>query len=257
MADRLKGKVATVTGGSSGIGQATAIAFSREGAHVAVADIDEAAGRAVVEEITTAGGTAIFVRTDVTSEADVERLVTRTVDELGGLDIAFNNAGSPGGFTTAATCTNEDFTRAVSINMQSVYYCMKYQIPRMIERGGGAIVNTSSRAGDSAPNNMFMYTTTKHAVIGMTRSAAIDFAASNIRVNALLPGMTATPMLGFATEGSGLGSADTHAKSSIPLQRLGRADEQADAVVWLCSPESSYVTGVSLPVDGGNQSFNH
>ena len=239
--------VAIVTGGASGIGRAAAITFAREGARVTVADRDAAGGSAVVELIAASGGEALFVETDVTSEAAVAEMVARTVRTFGALDAAFNNAGTAGLPGTAATCTSEEWRSVIDVNLTSVWLCMKHEIPEMLERGG-AIVNMASRAGDSAPPNMFTYVSTKHGVVGLTRSAAIDYAAHNIRVNALLPGFTDTPML---RRGGGIIDREDIGQTRVPLKRLGRPEEQAEAAVWLCCPRSSFVTGTTLVVDGG------
>ena len=181
----------------------------------------------------------------------LEQRVNKTVAEFGGLDAAFNNAAMSDS-STAVSCSNEEWETIIRVNMTSVWLCMKYEIPAMIDCGGGAIVNTSSRAGDSAVPGNFGYVATKHAVVGMTRSAAIDFAAQNIRVNALLPGFTDTPLLRDSIEKGGALSIDTVAQvMSVPLQRLGQAEEVAEAVVWLCSDRASYMTGNALSVDGG------
>lgn len=246
-----KDKIALVTGGASGIGRAAAIAFAREGASVTVADRDRRRGEEVAQEIQAVGGKAIFTETDVSSEASIQAMVQATLSAFGGLDMAFNNAGSPGGYATATSCTHDEWSKIIDVNMKSVWLCMKYEIPEMLKRGGGAIVNTASRAGDSASPNMFSYVATKHGVAGMSRSAAIDFAAQNIRVNALMPGFTLTPMLETAAVGAGLPSLDAVAHAMVPMKRLGRPEEQAEAAVWLCSDRASYITGIALEVDGG------
>jgi len=245
------GKIALVTGAASGIGRAAAIAFAREGACVTVADREKNGGEEVVRVIRAAGGRAIFVETDVTSEAAIAAMVEATVGEFGGIDAAFNNAGAPGNYSTAVSCTEDEFARMVDVNIRSVWLCMKHEIPEMLKMGGGGIVNTASRAGDSASPTMFSYVATKHAVAGMTRSAALDFAAKNIRINALMPGFTDTPMLQVAAKGAGLPSLDLMAQTVIPMKRLGRPEEQAEAAIWLCSERASYVTGTTLMVDGG------
>lgn len=249
-------KVALVTGGASGIGRATAIAFAREGASVTIADRSIEQGETVAHEIVQAGGKAIFVQADVLSEAAIIAMVKATVDSFGGLDCAMNNAGTPGAYSTAGTASEEEWNSVVDLNMKSVWLCMKHEIPEMLKRGGGSIVNTASRAGDSAPRNMFTYVATKHAVVGMSRSAAIDYAARNIRVNALLPGMTHTPMMDIAAIGAGLPPLEDIARHVIPMQRLARAEEQAEAAIWLCSDRSSYITGITLAVDGGCSAVN-
>ena len=245
------GKVALVTGGAAGIGRAAALAFAREGACVTVADRDRAGGEAVVKKITDGGGRAIFVETDIVSEAAIINMVNKTVAEFGGLDAAFNNVGTMGGFTTATGCTMDEWESTIRINMTSIWLGMKYEIPEMIKRGGGAIVNMASRSGDSAVPNTFTYITTKHGVIGMTRSAAIDFAAQNIRVNAVLPGFIDTEMLHGAAKGAGMPPMHDVAQAMVPLKRLARPEEPAELVVWLCSDRASYITGNASIVDGG------
>jgi NAD(P)-dependent dehydrogenase (short-subunit alcohol dehydrogenase family) len=244
-----KDKVALVTGGASGIGRATAILFANEGAAVTVADINAVEGEAAVAEIRKAGGRAIFVRTDVTSELDVRDMVARTVAEFGGLDMAFNNVGI-NARSSVMNDTEEEWEREIAVNMSSVRYCMRHEIPAMLQRGGGAIVNTSSRAGDSAIYNAFGYVATKHAVAGMTKAAALDLGAKNIRVNALLPGFVQTPMFAETQKRSPMASPES-VRAKVPLGRTGRPEEQAEAVVWLCSDRSSYVSGHLMIVDGG------
>jgi NAD(P)-dependent dehydrogenase (short-subunit alcohol dehydrogenase family) len=243
-----EGKVALVTGGASGIGRATAIAFAREGASVVVADVNAALGAELVDFIVASGATAIFVETDVTSESAIVSMVEQAVSTFGGLDAAFNNAGTAGSGTDALGCTEEEWRSVIDLNLRSVWLCMKHEIPEMLERGGGAIVNTASRAGDSASQHMVTYVATKHGVVGLTRSAALDFAAQNVRVNALLPGFTDTPML---RRGGSILERQDVGKTRVPMKRIGRPEEQAEAAVWLCSDRASFVTGTTLTVDGG------
>jgi NAD(P)-dependent dehydrogenase (short-subunit alcohol dehydrogenase family) len=244
-----EGKVALVTGGATGIGRATALRFAAEGAKLTIADINEAEAAETVRQIEAAGGKALFVRTDVTRTDDVAAMVARTVERFGRLDAAFNNAGTPGGFTDTVDCTEDEWDRTVALNMKSVWLCMKYEIPAMLASGGGAIVNTASEAANHPAPHMVSYIATKAGVIGLTRSAALDFAARNIRVNALLPGPTVTPMLMRGTQGLDR-SLDVFG-AALPMKRVGEAREQADVVVFLCSHQASFVTGLAVPVDGG------
>jgi NAD(P)-dependent dehydrogenase (short-subunit alcohol dehydrogenase family) len=241
--------VALVTGGASGIGRAAALRFAEEAASVAVADVDEAGGGDTVRLIEAAGGTATFLRADMMISGDIARMVQRTVDTFGRLDAAFNNAGTPGGFTNAVDCSEEEWDRVATLNLKSVWLCMKYEIPAMIASGGGAIVNTASEAANHPAPHMITYVATKAGVVGMTRSAARDFADRNIRVNALLPGPTLTPMLLRGVEG--LERAVESFGQGLPMKRVGDVREQADAVIWLSSRQSSFVTGQSVSVDGG------
>ncbi|RJG03102.1 SDR family NAD(P)-dependent oxidoreductase [Noviherbaspirillum sedimenti] len=243
----LQDKVAFVTGGGSGIGRAACLIFAREGAKVAVVDFSEEAGRETVCLITAEGGDAIFVKANIRSEAEIANAVASTVTAFGGLDCAFNNAGHRGLETDVVQCTDEEWDMMMETNVTSIRRCMKYQIPAMLKRGGGAIVNTSSGAGLFARQHMVAYTTSKHAVVGITKSAAIDFGPLSIRVNALHPGATITPMLMSAAPDRDLSPI----AAKIPLRRLGTAEEQADAAVWLCSARAGFVNGASIVIDGG------
>ena len=244
-----KDKVAIVTGGASGIGRATALAFVREGAKVVIVDIDVEKGMAVEREIAEQGGEATFVPTDVTVSADVQRMVNSAVQKYGGLDIAFNNAGHAGWNHTIVDMDEDEWERIMAINATSVFLCMKYQIPHMIARGGGAIVNTSSGMGLFALPRVAGYIVSKHAVLGLTKSAALDFGPQKVRVNALLPGKTNTGMMAGSTDNLKLNLDEVTGR--IPLKRMGQPEEQAEAVVWLCSDRASYINGLSLIVDGG------
>jgi NAD(P)-dependent dehydrogenase (short-subunit alcohol dehydrogenase family) len=243
------GKVALVTGGASGIGRAAALGFAREGARVVIADIADTAGEEVVAQIRASGGDARFIQTNMLDTADIQKMVAYAVSEFGRLDVALNNAGHRGGSTNLLDCTDQEWDHVMGLNLRSVWQCMKHEIPEMLKVGGGSIVNTSSGLGNFAGPNMASYTTSKHAVIGLTRSAAVDFGPKNIRVNALLPGATDTPMLAPATEGP-------HPRVEgiirrTPLRRIGRAEEQAEAAIWLCSDRAGFVSGLSLICDGG------
>jgi len=255
----MAGKAALITGAASGIGAAAAELFARAGAAVAMADRDVARGLALADAIKAVGGNVAFIEIDVTEKRAVAAMVAQTVELFGGIDAAFNNAGTPGGYSTAVSCTTEECEQVNNINMRSIWLCMKHEIPEMLKRGGGSVVNMASRAGDSANPNMFTYAATKHGVAGMTRSAALDFGTKKVRVNALLPGMTQSPMLEKARTGSGMGGGaalDAVVRSVIPMRRVGRPNEQAEAALWLCSQRSSYVTGTTLVVDGGMSATN-
>lgn len=245
----LEGKVALVTGAAMGIGRASAELFAREGAAVVVADIDEDGGRATVAMIEDAGGRASFVRADVSVKADVEAMVQYAVDTFGGLDCAHNNAGIAAPMAPLADYSDDAWDRTIAVMLTGVYRCMKAEIPRMLERGGGAIVNTASGVGLVAYPNQAAYTASKHGVIGLTKVAALDYGALGIRVNAICPGTARTPMVDAAIRYDP--SIDAHLKSMHPIGRIGEASEVAEAAVWLCSPAASFVLGVALPVDGG------
>ncbi len=249
MGSLFEGQVALVTGAATGIGRAASIRYAAEGARVAVVDINAPEAEATVRMISEAGGEAVFIRADMTSSNDIAAMVAETVARFGRLDAAFNNAGTPGGFTSAVDCTEEEFDQVVDLNLKSVWRCMKHEIPAMIASGGGAIVNTASRAAQRPAPHMVSYVTTKAAVIGMTRSAALDFAVQGVRVNALLPGPTETPMLMRGTVG--LAQDLSRFGEGLPMKRIGQPHEQADVAVWLTSSQSSFVTGMAVFADGG------
>jgi NAD(P)-dependent dehydrogenase (short-subunit alcohol dehydrogenase family) len=242
----LEGKIAIVTGASSGIGRASALRFAEEGARVVCADVDEAGGEETVRLI---GGAAVFQRTDVSDRAQAEALVQRAVDEFGGLDVAFNNAGIEGTMAPTADATDEIWDRTIAVNLTGVFYAMRAQIPALRARGGGSIVNCASIAGLVGFPNLPAYVASKHGVVGMTKATALELAPEGIRVNALCPGVIDTPMIDRATGG------DPAAKGGYaqaePVHRLGRAEEMADVALWLCSERSSFVTGQAIAADGG------
>jgi NAD(P)-dependent dehydrogenase (short-subunit alcohol dehydrogenase family) len=243
----LEGKVAVVTGASRGIGATTARAFAAAGAVVALAARDEAALNALENELSSTGARALAVPTDVGDQASVERLVARTVDAYGRLDLAFNNAAGGDHLPTPlAEVAVEAYDSALAIGLRGVFLSMKYEIPAMLDAGGGAIVNMSSTAGLEAVAGLSGYVSSKHGVIGLTKSAALDYAEQGIRINAVAPGPILTDRLEQAGE-----EAQRQAGLAMPMRRIGQPGEVASAVVWLCSDAASFITGATLPIDGG------
>ena len=249
MSQAFAGKVALVTGGGGGIGRAAVLAFARAGAKVAVADIADAAGRKTVELVQQGGGTAVFVKVDVTQASEVENMVAQTVAAYGSLDCAFNNAGIEEEHMRLADCPEATFDRVIGVNVKGVWLCMKYELAQMQKQGGGSIVNTASIAGLNGAAKMAAYSASKHAVLGLTKSAAIEYARKNIRVNAVCPAVIRTEMYERAL------AADPAIQPRVmqmhPVGRIGEVDEIAAAVLWLSSPAASFVTGHPLAVDGG------
>ncbi len=240
----LNGKVAIITGASRGIGAASARVFAASGARVALAARDENAIATVAKEILSTGGQAIAVPTDVGDPVSVERLVKRTLDGYGRLDVAFNNAGDGHMPTPLADIKVEDFERAVRVNLMGVFLSMKYEIPAMLKNEGGAIVNMSSTAGLNGVKGIGGYVASKHGIIGLSKTAALDYAQQNIRVNAIAPGPILTDRLRQLKNRE-------QVSLSAPMGRIGAPNEVAYIAAWLCSDEASFITGATIPVDGG------
>lgn len=250
MGDRMKDKVVVVTGAASGIGRATALALAREGARLSLADIDEPGGKKTLEAVQQAGVEAVFLRTDVSDESQVEAMVSKTVERFGRLDAAFNNAGIENDPKPTTETTIAVLERVLAVNLRGVFLCMRAEIPAMLKHGKGSIVNTASVAGLLGAPGLLPYVASKHAVVGMTRTAAAEFTAQGIRVNAVCPGLISTPMLDRLEANLGKGAMAAYV-AMTPIQRLADPSEVAEAVVWLCSDASSFVTGSAMTVDGG------
>ena len=242
-------KITLITGAGSGIGRATALAFGAAGAAVVVSDVHETGGQETVALVEQAGGEAFFVGADVSRPDEVAALVAETVRRYGRLDIAVNNAGIGGAWARTADYPLEDWARVLAVNLSGVFYCMQQELRQMSAQGGGAIVNVASIAGQRALANAPAYTASKHGVIGLTRTAAQEYARQNIRVNAVCPVFTRTPLFQGMIEGN-----DRLAErlvQNIPARRFGEPQEIADAILWLCSDAAGFVTGQALNVDGG------
>ena len=249
MAESFENKVALVTGGASGIGRATALAFADAGAKVVVADVQVEGGNQTVQLIEQAGGEAHFIKTDVSKADEVQRMVGQTIQTYHRLDIAHNNAGVEPQVAATADITEADWDRVIGINLKGVWLCLKYEIPAMLRQGGGSIVNTSSVVGFLGQPNMACYVACKHAVLGLTRTAALEYAGAGIRVNAVCPAIVATPMLDRFTQGDAEVAAELTA--DYPLRRPIDPREVAEAVLYLSSGKASYLNGHSLVLDGG------
>lgn len=247
--DSMQGRTALVTGAGSGIGRTTAEAFAAAGASVVVSDVDVDGGEQTVAAIEAAGGTAMFVECDVADEAAVEAMVKAAVDTYGGLDMACNNAGIEGRQHALADMPTDEFRRVIDVNLMGVYFCMKHEIPAMLERGGGVIINISSTAGFRGYAKLGPYVSSKHAVTGLTKSTALEYADQGIRVLSVHPAAIETPMISRAmADNPDLAEA---MESMHPIGRVGQPREIADVVVFLCSDGASFMTGSQIVVDGG------
>ena len=251
MTKLMEGKAGLVTGAGSGIGRSSALAFAKEGAQVIVSDISEEAGLETVKLIREADGEAEFFKCDVTDEEQVKALVDQTVSTFGKLDFAHNNAGYNGKFVPIGEMESSVWDRVIQINLNSTFYCIKHEVNAMLKTGGGAIVNTASGAGLIGISNNTPYVAAKFGVVGITRSAAMDYANKGIRVNAIAPGSTMTPMMADAFKQNPGSDFEMSIKAGIPMGVLAEPEDQANAVVWLCSEQARMVTGITMPVDGG------
>ena len=244
-----EGKVALVTGAGAGFGRATALTFSVKGAKVVVADFAVEAGEETVKMIQQGGGEAIFIKVDVSHATEVEALINKTIDTYGQLDCAANNAGISGPIVASIDLEEEDWNRVVNIDLKGVWLCMKYEIPQMIKQGGGSIVNTASMAGIVGFPAQAPYVASKHGVVGLTKSAALEYGTQNIRVNAVCPGVIHTSMVESVIEV--IPDIIDTLNQQAPVGRIGQPQEVAECILWLCSGAASFVTGHALAVDGG------
>jgi NAD(P)-dependent dehydrogenase (short-subunit alcohol dehydrogenase family) len=246
---RYAGKVALVTGSANGIGRAAALAFAREGARVVLADISERGNQETAQMLQALGAETLAVKCDVTRSEDVQSALEKTEQVFGRLDAAFNNAGAEQALAKAAELTEDEWDRIVRVNLRSVFLCMKYEIELMLRQGGGAIVNTSSGAGIMAVRGQAAYTAAKYGVVGLTKVAALDYAAEKVRINAICPGIIETPMMDRFSGGTPEGRARVIAQE--PIGRMGQPEEIAAAALWLCSDEAAFVVGHAMVIDGG------
>jgi len=247
MESTFRDKIALVTGASSGIGKATALAFAKKGTKVVIADLTE--DPETIDLIENLGGEAIFVKCDVSANSDVKALIEKAIATFGGLDFAFNNAGIEGTPAPVQDCSEENWDKTIGVNLKGIWLCMKYEIPLMLKKGNGVIVNCSSVAGLVGFQGLPAYVASKHGVIGLTKTASLECAKLGIRVNAVCPGVIKTPMMDRLTADKK--EVEDQFARLEPVGRFGLPEEIANAVVWLCSDEASFVTGLTMPVDGG------
>lgn len=241
--------MALITGAASGIGRSTALAFAREGAQVIVSDVAVEGGEETVQLIQDAGGEAHFIRADVAEMDEVAGLVQTAVERYGRLDIGVNNAGIGSNWKRLAEYELEDWNRVIAVNLSGVFHCMLHELKQMVQQGSGSIVNISSVAGLRALANSAAYTASKHGVIGLTKTAALEYATQNIRINAVCPVFTRTPL--FEAMFDINPTYEERIKKNIPMRRYGEPEEIAQAILWLCSDQANFITGHALPIDGG------
>ncbi|VAW40519.1 hypothetical protein MNBD_CHLOROFLEXI01-3272 [hydrothermal vent metagenome] len=249
MQEQLAGKMALITGGGSGIGRETAVLFAKHGAKIAVVDLNSVGGQETVQMIADQGGDAFFIQADVSKTADVEQMMGEVVARYGRLDIAFNNAGIEGAPVRSAEVSEADFDQIMAVNVKGVWLCMKVELQQMLMQGSGVIVNTASVAGLIGAHSMSVYAASKHAIVGLTRTAAVEYAKKGIRVNAVCPAVIRTAMVERAIEQ--LPKLEQGIIMNNPSHRLGETHEVAEAVLWLASDASSFTNGATLTVDGG------
>jgi NAD(P)-dependent dehydrogenase (short-subunit alcohol dehydrogenase family) len=242
-------KVALVTGAASGIGRASALAFARNGARVIVADISVSGGEETARLIQAAGGEAAFIQADVSKAPQVEALIQKIIQKYNRIDFAHNNAGVEGAVSPTAECTEDNWDKTININLKGVWLCMKYEILQMLKQGGGAIVNTSSVAGLVGLRGSPAYAASKHGILGLTKTAALEYAKAGLRINAVCPGLVDTPMIDRQTRRDS--QIVTKLTAAEPVGRMAAPEEVAQSVLWLCSEAASFVTGHALAVDGG------
>lgn len=248
---QFKDKIVLITGSASGIGRATALAFAKEGATVIVSDINEKGGQKTVAALQEGGSKAVFIKADVTDFAQVENLIAQIVAQFGRLDIAINNAGISGSMARTADVSLDNWHQVMNVNTNSVFYCLKVEIQQMLQQGAGIIINVASIAGLKGLPNSLPYTASKHAVVGMTKTAAMEYARKNIRVNAICPVFTVTPMFNPEMMDTVRPGLADKLKNNIPMNRFAKVEEMANTILWLSSDKASFVTGVAMPVDGG------
>lgn len=244
-------KVVLITGAASGIGRETALAFAKEGASIVVSDINEEGGQETVELVEKIGSKALFIKTNVADFSAVENMIAAIIAHFGKLDIAINNAGIGGALNKTAQTSIESWHQVMSVNASGVFYCMKTEIIEMLKQGGGVIVNVASIAGLKGLPNSLPYVASKHAVVGMTKTAAMEYAKKNIRINAICPVFTVTPLFDPAMMDQISAGLSEKLKAAIPMKRFANTIEMANTILWLCSDKASFVTGHAMPVDGG------